>query len=226
MKKLALAAAGIALLGASAPALAQNLVVNGNFEGGSGANGIPSNWAVFPGREIKAATGLLYVTNAGGTGTGASLTNTFAAFGGGNAANRSSLFSTAFQTVAGQLYRLTFDYAQFGGAPGAEVLDFGVFDTNADILLTGTKTPTATSTGTNLDTIFAPYRYNYFTGNGNLAQVYFSISNRPTINTDGLLDNVIITAVPEASTWAMMILGMGLIGGSLRQRRRFATTAA
>lgn len=31
-----------------------------------------------------------------------------------------------------------------------------------------------------------------------------------------------ITAVPEAATWAMMIVGLGIVGGSLRVRRRSA----
>jgi hypothetical protein len=33
------------------------------------------------------------------------------------------------------------------------------------------------------------------------------------------------TAVPEPVTWAMMIAGMGMIGGSLRYRRRKTNVA-
>jgi hypothetical protein len=36
------------------------------------------------------------------------------------------------------------------------------------------------------------------------------------------IDNLNITALPEPGTWSMMILGAGLIGGSLRRRRRLA----
>ena len=32
------------------------------------------------------------------------------------------------------------------------------------------------------------------------------------------------TAVPEAATWAMMIVGLGVVGGSLRRRRTVATS--
>jgi hypothetical protein len=32
--------------------------------------------------------------------------------------------------------------------------------------------------------------------------------------------------VPEPATWAMMILGMGMVGAGMRMRRRFAATAA
>ena len=33
------------------------------------------------------------------------------------------------------------------------------------------------------------------------------------------LDNVSVAAVPEPATWAMMILGFGLVGGAMRRRR-------
>jgi hypothetical protein len=33
-----------------------------------------------------------------------------------------------------------------------------------------------------------------------------------------VLDNVSISAVPEPATWAMMLLGIGLIGGAMRSR--------
>lgn len=38
----------------------------------------------------------------------------------------------------------------------------------------------------------------------------------------GYLDNITISAVPEASTWAMLILGFGLAGYSLRRNSRAA----
>jgi hypothetical protein len=36
----------------------------------------------------------------------------------------------------------------------------------------------------------------------------------------------VLTAVPEASTWAMMIIGFGMVGYGLRMRRRHAMVAA
>ena len=36
---------------------------------------------------------------------------------------------------------------------------------------------------------------------------------------DVLLDGVSITAVPEPSTWAMMIGGLGLVGVAMRRRK-------
>lgn len=40
------------------------------------------------------------------------------------------------------------------------------------------------------------------------------------------LDNVSMAAVPEPAAWAMMIMGIGFVGGSLRQRRRSALATA
>lgn len=41
-------------------------------------------------------------------------------------------------------------------------------------------------------------------------------------NTDfGLIDNVLVTAVPETDTYAMMLAGLGLIGFTIYRRRTF-----
>jgi hypothetical protein len=34
-----------------------------------------------------------------------------------------------------------------------------------------------------------------------------------------LLDNVVVTQVPEPATWAMLIAGFGLVGSAMRRRR-------
>jgi hypothetical protein len=39
------------------------------------------------------------------------------------------------------------------------------------------------------------------------------------------LDETLATAVPEASTWAMMLVGFGMMGAAMRYRRRSTSTA-
>lgn len=56
-----------------------------------------------------------------------------------------------------------------------------------------------------------------------------SFSYKPTTGTSGFLqvDNMSLSAaaVPEASTWAMMIVGFGVTGAAMRRRRRAAVLA-
>jgi len=51
-----------------------------------------------------------------------------------------------------------------------------------------------------------------------------------TLGDTGQIDNVVwdapvVTGVPEASTWAMMIVGFAGVGGAIRRTRRTAQTA-
>jgi hypothetical protein len=49
----------------------------------------------------------------------------------------------------------------------------------------------------------------------------FNFISGKTPAKDVLLDAVnLSSAVPETSTWAMMILGLGAVGGALRRRRQ------
>ena len=49
-----------------------------------------------------------------------------------------------------------------------------------------------------------------------------SFANAGGDNQGALLDNVSISAVPEPASWAMMLLGFGGLGATLRNRRRAA----
>jgi hypothetical protein len=42
----------------------------------------------------------------------------------------------------------------------------------------------------------------------------------------GSLGNPDVGAVPEPSTWAMMLLGFGFVGGAMRSRRRQKVTVS
>lgn len=215
------AAAIAASMALASPAMAATeLVTNGNFEAGL------SGWNQFPGMfngnpDIFALKGSAYIGGQnGGTGSTASANNTFASFGPGNKTNVGTLVSNSFSTVAGTVYKLTFDYAQFLGTANTEVLNYFVFGDNGT-LLSGIEKQAG---GTDLDTIFAHHTL-YFTATGTSANVAFSLAGSATNGTDGLLDNVSITAVPEASTWAMFILGFGALGVSYRRRKQVVSFA-
>ena len=65
----------------------------------------------------------------------------------------------------------------------------------------------------------------HFTG----ASGQFSFVDQGPSNQQGnLLDNVAVTSVPEPATWAVMLVGFGAIGASMRNnnRRKLAASAA
>lgn len=55
----------------------------------------------------------------------------------------------------------------------------------------------------------------------------FSFNSNKNPSKDIVIDRVYAVAIPEASTWAMLITGFGLVGGAARRRRRhFASVLA
>lgn len=71
--------------------------------------------------------------------------------------------------------------------------------------------------------LFSTNRDVTFTTNGTSSPIYGLLlqSTRPALE----VDNVAFSgAVPEASTWLMMIAGMGVVGGAMRYRRQKGTS--
>jgi hypothetical protein len=218
MNKYALTAA-VALLSLGSAAQA-NIVLNGDFEADTPGTVPPSNFTVFPDAEIMVLDGQAYVSNAGGTGSGASLTNRFASFGAGDVSN-TSVLSQVLNTTAGQAYSIGFDFGAFGN--GSQSLNVGLFDSDTNAQLTSF---TVTDIGSaDLDTLFQAYTGS-FTAIGALTRLSFSISGQPSGNVDALLDNVAVNAVPEPGTWAMMLVGFGAVGYSLRRRKDYRMAQA
>jgi hypothetical protein len=67
---------------------------------------------------------------------------------------------------------------------------------------------------------FATYSYSFTASAAGLLQFAFSSPGKGTVGP--LLDNVVLditSAIPEPTTWAMMIGGLALVGVSLRRRK-------
>ena len=128
--------------------------------------------------------------------------------------------SQSFATVAGQVYTLTlaFSHNLFSGLAGASAsLSVG---TLADVLIH--------SGGSTSNLNWRLYSGN-FTATGATSTLTFT--NLTGAGNEGiLLDAVSVQqAVPEASTWAQLLIGFGLVGGAMRfsrRRRRIAIPAA
>ena len=85
----------------------------------------------------------------------------------------------------------------------------------------GPFAPTVTLNGTiGSSAAFATSSYSFRAVNAGTIKLAFGTSSGDNIGP--LLDNVSLSvgAIPEPATWAMMIMGFGLIGGALRSRKR------
>jgi hypothetical protein len=204
-----LAAALLPSLALAAPVI----VTNGDF---SAAGSAPVGWTVAPGSEIGVASGFDYQPCCGTSGTATELGNRFVAFGAGNVANTSTLLQ-AVGTHAGR-YMLSFDAGALGG--GQQTLTANVYDASNNIIATFSKAYTANNA---LGSTFSSETLS-FKANG-ASKIAFSVDG-VTNGVDGVLDNVMISGVPEASTWSMMIIGMGGIAAVTRRRRARGTAHA
>lgn len=204
MKKMIVAA--LSLVAAASPASAE-LIVNGGFEqpGVTGPCCTTTPPDALPGWTVTAGDVNVVIGTFGSTN--------------GNLAYEGSQYldivgqqpngamQQTFNTVAGRLYTVSFAYAHnlFGGAPSAT----GVFSVD---VLGGILTHTG---GTTNDLGWSTY-LGQFTATGSTATLAFS-GAQSTDNAGLFLDAVSVT-VPEPATWAMLILGMGAVGGAMRRK--------
>ena len=114
-------------------------------------------------------------------------------------------------TTAGQNYLISFDLANLSG----DTPNFYA------VLFDGVQLFSATNSGT--------FGYTNFSTNA----IASSASTALTFNFRHdpayfLLDNISVTAVngavPEPATWAMMLIGFGAIGASMRRRSKLTAT--
>jgi len=206
MKKFLLGAAIlVASIGtASASPAITNLVQNGSFESNTMNNG---SWGFV---NLTGWTSSGDVGNALGK---TELRNNVAgkAFDGNNFVeldgNQNSSITQALNTAVNQMYTLSFAYANrigtqaatngiqwsFGGSSGNApvVNDFGVWHTFSTNVL-------ASSTQTNLK--------------------FTAIGTSDSYGSS--LDKISVSPVPEPEEWAMMMLGLGLIGAKLSRKNK------
>jgi hypothetical protein len=111
--------------------------------------------------------------------------------------------SQTISTVAGQKYNVSFDYSS----------NPGIADPMAIVTFNGGTVGSVTG-GVGWQAFNG-----VFTGTG--SPNIFALSETFGGNNGGVfLDNISISAVPEPSTWAMLLLGFGAIGWTMRSNRR------
>jgi hypothetical protein len=192
-----------ALVMAGATQAHANLITNGNFETGD-----PTGWT-FSGIAFVVSEAVM---RTGGFGVGSFVTGAYAAnFGGGNQPATGVILQD-FSTALGQEYELFFDYGRFqSGSGGPQSIRIEVINVADDQRLLDTVVTDASGQA-NLGLLFDNYGFR-FMATGATTRLAFSDVSAGTVNTDGTLDNVVVTAVPQTSIpepAILLLLGAGL----------------
>ena len=243
--------AAVSALSTAGAANAANLVVNGGFEAwGLGANSDEFSTQYAPGNGQLAGwttSGLAFVFVPGdatavgrfggfslwGPANGNNNGLTVSSQGGNYIASDSDrgFGSTVNQTLtglqAGKTYKVSFEWAaaQQQGFFGDTFESWEVYLTDSgNSQIKNFKTETVI----NPEKAFQPWRNEAFTFTATEAThvlTFFADGGPGGLPPFALLDDVSVSAIPEPSTWAMLIIGFGLVGAAARRRRITAVAA-
>lgn len=221
--RVLLALGATALVSTSAQA-AVNLVTNGSFENGIAVSG-PTYVATGDTSSITGwtvtANGVNYTDNTPESGWDASDGSRSVELSSVNGGN-GGLFQQMSGFEIGRTYRLKFDVSanpyDTAFRPKDARVRFSVTGGNAEFYDYKLQN---VNTATNM--LYDTVSYNFVAG-AKLQSLTIRGAVNPFLGYGVVVDNVSIVAVPEASTWSMLILGFGLVG--LASRRRSAAVSA
>lgn len=118
--------------------------------------------------------------------------------------------SQSFATVVGQAYDITYWISK--NPDGGNAVRTGSINAGGS---SGTFTYAAVNDRFNMNWVQETFR---FTATDAMTTLSFASDSSGGCCFGPALDNVSIAAVPEPATWALFILGFGLVGGALRRR--------
>jgi hypothetical protein len=193
---------------------AENLIVNGSFENPiitgnelnfSGAFSIPGWSGYSTGNGTTSSSGIINAT----VGPPPLDGSQDFSFNGGNPP-AGSYIEQSFATTEYQQYSLTFSLYRFNDQTSAVQLNAGLIDPSANTILNLTAVPQANAGWTTFT--------EQFTSDAASLTLKFTDTSPSNPNTDLIIDAVSIVAVPEPSSWALILtalcsliyLGVGL----------------
>lgn len=220
--KLRSLACGIALL--AGPAAHANLLLNGSFEEGAFVN--QGNQTMSPASGSTVITGWTVVTdstawiNAGNPfGLTASDGSRFLDLTNYSAGAPFAGVSQTFATTAGATYTLTFDLGGSNAWGRPDALIASAAGTSA----TFTTGPASTTTPNNdwyheTMTFTATGATTTLTLQGSAGFNYIGLDNVSVVLLSDAVTPPPVPAIPEPSTWALMLAGLAAIGSVMRRR--------
>jgi hypothetical protein len=146
-----------------------------------------------------------------------------------NPASSNFSFKTSDRPVVAQSDEYRFMYDISGFQFGNQTLDVRLtfYVEEADNMGTGGLDVTATDSEAVFGSLFGTQLFQGTTAKPTLITGTFNVTNGFYPETIGtLVVSDIGGAVPEPATWAMMIGGMGMVGGAMRRRTRTLALAA
>lgn len=206
-----------ALVGAAGSAnAATSIVTNGSFENGAVIPPAPNGFLLTPAGS----------PNITGWTVGGNSVDYIGSFWQASAGVRSvdlagtgpGTLSQMLTTVIGQLYSVTFDISKNPDA--GQVPRLGTASAAGQSLALSYSAP---NTRANMMWQTVSFSFVALTQSTLLT---FAADGPSSANGSGLqafglaIDNVSVVAAPEPATWALMILGFGIVGSALRRRRR------
>ena len=183
-------------------------VYSANGVPGNGINNTPSGGINYGSVTFNGSSGLQSNGSAWGFQTAPDGAQT--AFIQSNGGPGGSISIALPSLVAGQQYSISFALAK---RPG---YDLNPLTVSIGGLSTTYTTPTEA---------WKSYSFN-FTSDGTATPLVFQAASTQPTDTSVGLDNIAVSAVPEPATWAMLLLGFGMIGFAMRKRSNVRTTVS
>jgi hypothetical protein len=206
MKQLSVALL-ISLSGVGAPAMAANLLVNGNFEASSNPTTTPPGWT-----NIGHSDGVIPYTIGPLPAFDGKYFYDLGGYGDPTGPVGDGIMQSV-ATVIGKSYKLSF------GLSSEDVAG----DSALQVLIGGQSTLyPLTSTGTWFLKGFTVQTIDYVATSAMTDIKFIEVKNSSGGFNDPLIDGVSFasSSAPEPASWAMMLGGFGLLGSSLRAQRR------